>query len=268
MRRGNSTSDVLSQNIPEIMTRWENRAVEEVSATFGHPSLLLRDSLPNLLRSLAILVSKKDRTQVQVELDAAELLKSSKEHGRGRAEMPTYLMSQMIFEYQILRQILFQFLEENSAFSVADREILTSSIEEAVNVAATEFALVIREIQDQFMLALAHDLKTPITATMAGADLIRRSPKSNATLPLAERMMQSMTRMTDMIEDVYDISRIEAGYKLTFPISDCDIEAILNDVVAEMKLVYGDYFVYGLGGVDAWPLESRLFTAPARKHPQ
>ena len=151
-------------------------------------------------------------------------------------------MSQVIVEYHILREVLFQFLEQNSDFTIQERETLTSAIEETVNIAATEFALALREIQEQFMLSIAHDLKNPVTAAQAGAELILRSNKREITVPLAESMIKSMKKMTEMIEDIHDTNRVKSGHLLLLSLTECDINAIVEDVISDMKIVYGDIF--------------------------
>jgi signal transduction histidine kinase len=45
-----------------------------------------------------------------------------------------------------------------------------------------------------------------------------------------------------MIEKIHDRSRIESGGKLALPLSECDLDAIVQDVVADMRLVFGDCF--------------------------
>jgi signal transduction histidine kinase len=235
--------DVLTQNLPEILNHWEARTLKEVSAAYGQPSLILRNSLSDFLKFLATLLSTQQRSSLQIGLDAANLLKSSKEHGKGRAEIPAYVLSQVILEYQILRQVLFQVLEQNCDFTLADREALTTAIEDAVNVATQEFTSVLREIQDQFMLSIAHDLKNPITAAQTGAELIRLAPKSELTIPLAENMIKSMKKMNEMVEEFHDTSRLRAGRELVLPLSDCDINEILREVIAEMQVVYGNCFL-------------------------
>lgn len=236
-------ADALQKHSQDIMSRWESRTLKEVSAAYGQTSLVLRNALPDLLNSLQILLSSEQRTPIQIGIDAANLLESSKEHGRGRADIPTYVLSQVILEYQILRQTVFQVLEEQCDLSVQDRELLTSAIEEAVNGAATEFSLVLRELQDQFMLSIAHDLKNPITATQTGAELILHAPRSAMTVPLAENMIKSMKKMSEMVESFHDRSRLQAGRGLVLPLSDCDIHAILHEVVEDLTLVHGNCFV-------------------------
>jgi hypothetical protein len=49
-------------------------------------------------------------------------------------------MTQLIFEYQLLRQVIFQVLEEEAPLEVRDRDIIIGCIEQAVNDAATQFS--------------------------------------------------------------------------------------------------------------------------------
>jgi signal transduction histidine kinase len=237
-----SAAQALEQGIDEVMLRWEKRAVSEVASSLEQTSLVLRNSLPALLESLVSLLSNRPGSEPQIALDAAALLRTSRVHGRSRAEIPAYVMSQVIEEYHILREVLFEVLAERGQFSHEERERLTSAFEQAVNIAATEFALVQREIQDQFMLSIAHDLRNPITAAQLSGELVLRSPGGVGTGPLVEKMIGNMKRVSEMIETIHDASRVESGHKLSFPVSECDLDQIARDVAVDMKLVYGGDF--------------------------
>ncbi len=251
--------ELLVQSIPEIMRRWELRALEEVPSTHGHRSLILRNSLPQLIQSLGILLSRRGRTDVQIGLDAADLMRSSKEHGRSRANIPAYVLSQVIKEYVILREVIIQVLEQvvkhrRGIMSLADRELITSVIEEAIGVAATEFSLALSEVQDQFMLSIAHDLKSPMAAIKMGAEIISTDPRSEVSVPLADRMHAAVERMSEMLEELHDTSRLKSGHGLSIPLSECDLSGIVSDAVFDLRLVFGNCFDIRSGGpvVGSW----------------
>ena len=237
-----SASNVLIQKIPEILKRWEERALVEISGAAGQTSLILRDALPKFLESLARMLSTDHRTAEQIKISAADSILYSKQHGRSRAAIPAYLMSQVIQEYHVLREVLFQALEEKIPVPMRERDIILSALEDATRVAASEFALTLKEVQEQFMLSVAHDLKTPLTAAQTGAELIRRSPKADATGGLAHRVIGQTKRMTELIETMLDTSSIQAGKKLNFQLSSCNLDEIVRDVVGVMKFVFGDLF--------------------------
>ena len=241
-------SDLLTRMIPEIMNRWEGRAKAEVSANFGRTSLALRNALPQFLGSIVILLSTHKRTALQINIDAAAIVTSAKEHGRGRAGMIAYVMSQVITEYQLRRQTVFEVLEEQQTLSSSDRDIILSAFESATNTAATEFALALSETQEQFLLSIAHDLRTPIAAAHAGAELILRSKRPDVSSVVAEKVKSQMQKMTEMIEGILDTSRIRAGEELKFALEECDLEAVARGVIGDLKLIYGDWFVLASEG--------------------
>lgn len=189
-------SDPLSRMIPEIMNRWEGRAKATISATFARTSLVLRNALPQFLGSIVILLSTHKRTALQIDIDAADVIASAKEHGRGRAGMIAYIMSQVITEYHLLRGIVFEVLEEVQGISNDDRDIILAAFESTTNTAATEFALALSEAQEQFLLSIAHDLRTPIAAAHAGAELILRSKRPEVSTVVAEKVKKQMQKMT------------------------------------------------------------------------
>lgn len=235
-----SSDESLKRNIEAILKEWEERARKEVPAAVGQTTLLLRNSLPQLLKSLVILLSAKKRTSAQIEFDLAESVRHSKEHGRGRAGVPSYIMSQVIFEYHILREVILKKLEESGPLSQVDRDIIHNTIESAVNVAATEFTLALKEMQDQIMLSLAHDLKTPLTTAQLSAELIRKNPKADNVVSLSEQLISEMKRISDMIERLLDTSRISAGEALNFPLSQCDLSEIARDIVSTHNMINGE----------------------------
>src|SRR6185295_10654121 len=95
------------------------------------------------------------------------------------------------------------------------RDIIFDSIEQAVNDAAVEFSEVHADIQQRFINTLTHDLKNPIAAAKANADLIlRRSQTIEPNVRSARRIIGSLNRLTSMINDLLDANRIRAGEPL------------------------------------------------------
>ena len=242
MHHSGSTANVLNQEIPEILTKWEARALTEIPSAAGQSSLILRDALPKFLESLVLILSTDQRTAEQIKVSVAESISFSKEHGRSRASIPAYLMSQVIQEYHVLREVIFHTLEKKIAVPIQDRDVILSALEDATRVAASEFALTLKEAQEQFMLSIAHDLKTPVSAAQLGAEMIRMSPKADVTGSLADRVIGQTERITNMIETMLDTSSIQAGKKLKFELSRCNLEEIVRDVVGVMRFVFGDHF--------------------------
>ena len=243
MNKGSSTSQTIQQAIPEIMQQWEVRALKEVSATYGQSSLFLRNSLPNLLESIASLLLTDQPSAEQLSINAAEMLQFSKAHGRGRAEISVYLMSQVMTEYQILRQVLFEVLDQRASLTPSELNVILNSLEQAMNTAATEFAATLKEIYEMFTLSIAHDLKTPIASIQAGVQLLHRIPEASFTIPLTERLAKQTQQMTDLVNLILETSQLQGKENFHFSLSELDLVPIARDLVEDMKLVYGDRFL-------------------------
>ncbi|WP_199300163.1 sensor histidine kinase KdpD [Trichocoleus sp. FACHB-262] len=241
----NQASEQLKQNAPRIMQIWEKRARDEVNASMHQNSLVLRNSLPLYLDQLTDELSTTiDRTPDRIASDEVESTRIGKLHGHERAGYADYSMSQLILEYHILRQVIFQVLEAEAPLGVRERDIIIGSIEQAVNDAATQFSQTLRDVQELFMVTLTHDLKNPINVIKMGTQLIlRRLERGDAHIDVAARMITAIDRLDAMIQNLLDASRLRAGQSLNFAFEECDLEILVQDVVEDLNFTYGNRFV-------------------------
>ncbi len=63
-------------------------------------------------------------------------------------------------------------------------------------------------VNETFVAAIGHDLKSPIHSIALAADLILRHPPDDATKRHAERIRGSSRRMARMIDDLFDLARV------------------------------------------------------------
>src|SRR6478672_8257230 len=124
----NQASDRLQKNSERIMHMWEKRARNEVSASKHQNSLVLQNSLPEYLNQLVNELSTTiERTPTRIETDKVESTRIGNKHGSERAGFVDYSLSQLIFEYHIIRQVIFQILEEEAPLEVRERDIIICS---------------------------------------------------------------------------------------------------------------------------------------------
>ena len=238
-------SDRLRQNAERIMEMWEKRARDEVYASMHQNSLVLQDSLPKYLEQLVDELSTQiKRTPTRIARDERESTRIGKLHGHERAGYADYSMSQLIFEYHILRQVIFQVLEEEAPLGVRERDIIIGSIEQAVNDAATQFSETLRDIQELFMVTLTHDLRGPINVVKMGTQLtLRRLERGDSHIDVAVRMLGAITRLDSMIQNLLDASRLRAGQSLKLEFEECDLDKLVFEVVEDLNFAYGERFV-------------------------
>lgn len=241
----NQVSDRLKQNAQRIMQIWEKRARDQVDASIHHESLVLQNSLPLYLNQLVDELSTEiDRTAARIEADRIESNRIGKQHGRERAGYADYSMSELIFEYHILRQVIFEVLEEEAPLEVRERDIIINSIEQVVNDAATQFSQTLRDIQELFIVTLTHDLRGSINTVKLGTQLIlRRLERGDSHVEVAARMISAIDRMDSMIQNLLDASRLRAGQSLKLEFAECNLNRLLQELVEDLRFTYGERFI-------------------------
>jgi len=85
-------------------------------------------------------------------------------------------------------------------------------------------------VRDNMMATLSHELKTPITAIRMIADLTAKTSKCEQSLRNAQTIKDAAERMTQLIDDLLDLSRMEAG-NLKLVIQPCPVLHLVEAVV-------------------------------------
>jgi signal transduction histidine kinase len=242
----NQASARLIRLCPKIMQNWETRSIAEIAASTQQNSLALQNSLPEFLNLLASALSTKiDRTQIRIKWDRDENARLGRKHGRERAETANYTMDQLIFEYHILRQVICEVMEEEVLLSPTEREVIVCAVEQAVNDAATQYSDTFTDIREKFTNTLAHDMRSPITATKLSAQiLLRRPADAEVAFKIATRISTSMDRLDLMIHDLLDASRLRTGEKIDLQFEDCDLNQILQTIVDDTNFLHGQRLTF------------------------
>ena len=80
-------------------------------------------------------------------------------------------------------------------------------------------------INEMFMAVLSHDLRTPLQSIKAAATVLTRQPDPGKVANMAERMLSSSQRMSRMIEDLLDVTRIRQAEGLPLSPQPADAAA-------------------------------------------
>jgi Na+/proline symporter/signal transduction histidine kinase len=88
-------------------------------------------------------------------------------------------------------------------------------------------------LKDEFISTVSHELRTPLTSIRSFSEILLDNPD----LQLAERnqfleiVVKESERLTRLINDILDLSRIESG-RMEWHLSTCDPKDILEDALA------------------------------------
>ena len=88
--------------------------------------------------------------------------------------------------------------------------------------------------RERFIGILGHDLRTPLTAILAGAGLLQRQDLPDAARGTVARIASSAGRMQRMIADLLDFAQARLGAGLTLQRKACDVHAVAQAVLDEV----------------------------------
>jgi signal transduction histidine kinase len=96
-------------------------------------------------------------------------------------------------------------------------------------------------LKDEFISTVSHELRTPLTSIRSFSEILLDNPD----LQLAERnqfleiVVKESERLTRLINDILDLSRIESG-RMEWHLSTCDPKDILEDALAATSGLFKD----------------------------
>jgi signal transduction histidine kinase len=134
-------------------------------------------------------------------------------------------------------------------------ELLSSQIEAETVLAETRAALAqerdIAELREQFIAILGHDLRTPLSSIMTGAQVIDRLTTDERILRVSARMTRSGQRIASLIDSVMDFTRSKMDGALAADRRwESDLHGTLSHVVAELAGAYPGRAIEVKLGVD------------------
>lgn len=123
--------------------------------------------------------------------------------------------------------------------------MLALQIEAEENLQKTEIALKqereTTEMREQFIAVLGHDLRNPLFAISAGAEMLLRKLPDPANQKRARHILTSARRATKLVDDVLDFARGSLGRGIPVNIEPCpDLEDALRHVISEVQSIHPD----------------------------
>ena len=91
-------------------------------------------------------------------------------------------------------------------------------------------------LREQFIAVLGHDLRNPLAAISAGAELLARTPLTDKASRMVTIIRASANRMSRLIDDVMDFARGRLGSGLTLDRTSAEaLDPVLRHVIAELQ---------------------------------
>ena len=93
-------------------------------------------------------------------------------------------------------------------------------------------------LSEMFMAVLGHDLRNPLAAIMASAEVAAMASKEDNVKQFSNRILSSANRMTRMIEDLLDVTRARVGGGIPIQREPMDLQPVLDRVLGELRTIH------------------------------
>lgn len=249
---------LLQAGAATILERWCQRAViEEPAAERVHHSVL-RDELARLLDDLGRSLASSYRREASPHRAVA------REHGRQRWESG-WSISEVIRDYQILRLIVLEYIDEILDRPLGSRETMAVglAIDEAISASVVAYVRFRDEAQqeseretlaqyqrlneailqgavrlqaarrrtNEFLGTLAHELRNPLAPIMYAIEASRLTDPTGTASPETLAVIQRQAwQIARLVDDLLDVTRISQG-KLSLRRERTD----LGDIFAQAR---------------------------------
>jgi signal transduction histidine kinase len=214
----------------EVVTAWMDVVRSEVSKAGALHTSILGNTLPAIVDTLALLLTESER-----EHAVSDLLALATEHGGERARLTPYDITTLIHEMQLFKRVLLARLEQAAApLDTEQRALISSSIDNMMRDSANAFSAVQAALREQFVAAITHDLRTPLSNARMAAELIERNAGDGDVRQLAQTILRSAERIDTMTRELLDRIVFGSCGKLALRISEFDLAELAREVAGAM----------------------------------
>lgn len=214
----------------QVIESWCQLARDNLHKAGNLPAPILLNTLPTFYERLARLL-----TPAYYRAGGVDVAVIAQEHGGERARLSGYDTTTLIREYQLFRQVLFTNLHQGGiALTHEQREAIATSIDSAIRESVTAFALIQSSLREQFIAALTHDLRTPLSTVSMAAQVIETRAPNDEIRKLAERISANAQRIEAMTRDLLDCMVFEGGERLPLHIEEFDLSLLAYEVAQQV----------------------------------
>lgn len=215
---------LLQRRAHAIVDRWCALARDEQRAARCAHHVVLRDELPEFLELVGGALKRSGAGTAPQKAATA--------HGTQRWDSG-WSLSELVRDYQLLRLVILDFLEENLGRAILYREAMAVGVliddaiaasiaryvahrEEALKRSESERAALLEaesRRKDEFLAILGHELRNPLAPIRNSLTLMRKvidstHPAITTSLDVLDRQSRQLERLVD---DMLDIARISRG---------------------------------------------------------
>ena len=250
-------SGFILENIEPIVQEWENFARTMVTPGKPLDTKALRDHAELMLRTIA--ADLRTEQSAQQQIDKSQGHDTSEEETAAKLHAVTRLMSgftidQLVSEFRALRTSVIKHwmskMKAGTPLQVEDMIRFNEAIDQALAESINSYSEAVQASRNVFLGILGHDLRTPLSAILLGADvLLRMDDLAPRPTKIASRIYSSVKRASQIVGDLLDFTRSQVGPGIPVKKVEIDVGPICERIVDESRTVYPETEIH-LNSVD------------------
>lgn len=232
----------ILQNMEDILGHWETFARNVQPDDGKMSSVALRDHAEAMLKVIAADLASPQTEPESIQKSRGKAPRSpaataAESHADERMRSG-FSITLMVAEYRSLRAtVLRLWLKNNREYSEQDSDDMVrfnEAIDQALAESVEHYSELAIESQDIFLGILGHDLRSPLQSVSIGAAYLMRSQELDGRMiQLGARMYNSAMRMSEMLDDLLDFTKIRIGGGLQITRAHTDLASVCGQVIEE-----------------------------------
>ena len=220
----------------------------------------LRNHAETMLRTVA-LDMKSSQTALQQFEKSRGMQATSSVETAAQAHAVTRLsagftLDQVVAEYRALRaSVLRLWLSQpmaNESHAIDDMVRFNEAIDQALGESITSYGIAVETTRKLVLGVLGHDLRTPMTAALLGAEMLsRKSQLNERDRKVADQIAASVTRSRQIVTDLLDLAKANLGTGIPIQKEPVDLSQVCHTLVEELRVSRPEITIVLKGGQQA-----------------
>lgn len=243
-------AEFIEQEHDEIIEEWVAFAATLLPWAKDMDDKDLRDHAEELLAAVVGDMKSPQSSAEQAEKSkgrpvegAAEgdISKVGRLHAAERLETG-FKLQELVSEYRALRASVLRLWAKAQGESEAQSDMtrFNEAIDESLAEATSWYSEEQNRTREQFLAILGHDLRTPLSAIVMGAQVLTKSENSidDKELRVAKRILTSARRMERLLSGLLELTRTRLGTSIPVTPKPMKLTSVCLQVVSEFDAIH------------------------------